>query len=244
MPKRLTCLVCRLRKYSASAGSFFSSSGRILVQNSGSSMSSSLSSAMKAALEKTEPEPESSPPYVTLVEEDSRISSMSASENCLKRASPSPPSSMKMLYAPRFSIASISARSCVGPAGFAPPRPSVKPSAARSAFMARSRPSLRLARSTISASYVLRVTRRKTLTRLVCPIRCERAIACTSFCGFQSESIRMQVSAAVRLIPSPPARVESIKRNLLEPGALYASIAASRSSPLVEPSIRQYSQAR
>jgi len=41
---------------------------------------------------------------------------------------------------------------------------------------------------TPTCSYVLRVTSRKTLTVLVWPIRWQRAIACTSFCGFQSES--------------------------------------------------------
>tara|TARA_B110001452_G_scaffold109991_1_gene91245 strand:+ start:514 stop:729 length:216 start_codon:yes stop_codon:yes gene_type:complete len=66
--------------------------------------------------------------------------------------------------------------------------------------------------------HVLRVTRRKTLTRLFWPIRCVRAIACTSFCGFQSESMMMQVSAAVRLMPRPPARVESKKQKVVESG--------------------------
>mmetsp|Transcript_41701 Transcript_41701/g.114934 ORF Transcript_41701/g.114934 Transcript_41701/m.114934 type:complete len:270 (-) Transcript_41701:412-1221(-) len=56
IPNRFTCFDLRLRKYSASSASFCSSSGRILVQNSGSSMSTALSSATKAAREKTEPE--------------------------------------------------------------------------------------------------------------------------------------------------------------------------------------------
>ena len=50
---------------------------------------------------------------------------------------------------------------------------------------------------------LIRLVLWRTLTRFVCPIRCERAMACTSFCGFQSESIMMHVSAAVRLIPRP-----------------------------------------
>ena len=37
-------------------------------------------------------------------------------------------------------------------------------------------------------------------------MRCERAMACRSFCGFQSESKRMHVSAAVKLIPTPKPR--------------------------------------
>ena len=35
-----------------------------------------------------------------------------------------------------------------------------------------------------------------------------------SFCGFQSESYIMTVSAAVKLIPKPPALVQSRNTNL------------------------------
>eukprot|EP00964_Phaeocystis_antarctica_P143291 scaffold108793_cov48-Phaeocystis_antarctica.AAC.1 len=73
-------------------------------------------------------------------------------------------------------------------------------------------------------------------------MRCARSIACRSACGFQSLSKRMTVSAVARLMPSPPARVDSMKRNLVECGALNVSIAQSLSSPLVLPSMRQYSQ--
>ena len=76
-----------------------------------------------------------------------------------------------MSCAPRFSIALISLRSVGGPTPSPPPSPaflppldeppapfalssSCSPSLARSAFIARSRPSLRLARSTISLSYL------------------------------------------------------------------------------------------
>ena len=37
-------------------------------------------------------------------------------------------------------------------------------------------------------------------------------------CGFQSESKMMHVSAAVRLMPTPPARVEMRKAKMVEPG--------------------------
>ena len=37
-------------------------------------------------------------------------------------------------------------------------------------------------------------------------------------CGFQSESYRMTVSAVWRLIPSPPALVDSMNTNLVEFG--------------------------
>ena len=47
-----------------------------------------------------------------------------------------------------------------------------------------------------------------------------------------------------RLIPSPPARVESMKMKIFDPGSLKAFICSSRASPDVEPSIRQYSNSR
>lgn len=47
-----------------------------------------------------------------------------------------------------------------------------------------------------------------------------------SFWGFQSESKMMQVSAAVRLMPKPPALVHSRKTNLSESGLENLSIAA------------------
>lgn len=43
----------------------------------------------------------------------------------------------------------------------------------------------------------------------------------------------MTMSAVARLMPSPPARVDSRKMNFSEPSELKASIAASRSSPPV-----------
>jgi len=43
------------------------------------------------------------------------------------------------------------------------------------------------------------------------------------------------MSAVYRLMPRPPARVESRKMNFSLPSALYASICDSRSSPLVLP---------
>ena len=44
-------------------------------------------------------------------------------------------------------------------------------------------------------------------------------MACTSFCGFQSLSKMMTVSAAVRLMPTPPALVDSKNTKLL--GSLW-----------------------
>ncbi len=81
--------------------------------------------------------------------------------------------------------------------------------------------------------------KRNTCTSLVCPMRCARSIACRSICGFQSLSYNTTVSAVARLMPSPPARVERRNTNFSEPGALNASMDASRSSPLVLPSMRQ-----
>lgn len=61
-----------------------------------------------------------------------------------------------------------------------------------------------------------------------------------SFWGFQSESKMMQVSAAVRLMPKPPARVHRRKTNLSESGLENLSIAAWRRLPLTRPSILSY----
>lgn len=53
----------------------------------------------------------------------------------------------------------------------------------------------------------------------------------TVYCwGFQSESKKITVSAATRLIPTPPARVESKKRRQVPSGALNFSISVRRSS--------------
>lgn len=59
-----------------------------------------------------------------------------------------------------------------------------------------------------------------------------------SFCGFQSESKMMQVSAAVRLMPSPPARVHRRKTKRSESGLQKRSMAAWRRFPRTRPSMR------
>ena len=58
----------------------------------------------------------------------------------------------------------------------------------------------------------------------------------------QSESKSTTTSAVTKLIPKPPARVVSKNANFSDPGALYSSIAVIRSSWLVPPSIREYSE--
>ena len=65
-------------------------------------------------------------------------------------------------------------------------------------------------------------------------------ITCISFWGFQSESYIMTVSAAVRLIPSPPALVHNKNTNRSESGLEKRSMAACLSVPLTPPSIRSY----
>jgi hypothetical protein len=49
-----------------------------------------------------------------------------------------------------------------------------------------------------------------------------------SFWGFQSESKMMTVSAEVRLIPTPPARVERSMTKSEEAGFWYSSIFCRR----------------
>mmetsp|Transcript_35796 Transcript_35796/g.114004 ORF Transcript_35796/g.114004 Transcript_35796/m.114004 type:complete len:222 (-) Transcript_35796:3070-3735(-) len=107
-----------------------------------------------------------------------------------------------------------------------------------------SSPSLVLAVASMCISYVSLVHSRKTCTGLVCPIRWQRAIACRSFCGFQSGSNMTMVSAAVRLMPTPPARVVMMKMNDSEAGSEKRSMAACRSRPVTAPSSLSYPQPR
>ena len=58
---------------------------------------------------------------------------------------------------------------------------------------------------------------------------------CRSIWGFQSLSNSTTTSAVYRLMPRPPARVDSRKTNFSLPGRLKSSIWLSRSSPLVLP---------
>ena len=52
------------------------------------------------------------------------------------------------------------------------------------------------------------------------------------------------VSAAVKLMPTPPARVESMKRKDPDIGSEKRSIACCRSLPPMAPSSRSYPQPR
>ncbi len=63
---------------------------------------------------------------------------------------------------------------------------------------------------------------------------------CKSFCGFQSESNMIQMSAAVRLMPRPPARVQRRNTKRSESTLLKRSMAACRRFPRTLPSIRSY----
>ena len=97
-----------------------------------------------------------------------------------------------------------------------------------------------VARSTTFSSMLFSVTRRYTCTAFFCPIRCARSWACKSACGFQSLSKSTTVSAVCKLIPKPPARVDSKNTNLVLFSALNESIRSERSSYEVLPSMRQY----
>ncbi|KAH3665485.1 hypothetical protein OGAPHI_003670 [Ogataea philodendri] len=87
-------------------------------------------------------------------------------------------------------------------------------------IMAYSKIIFRLARSRTCSSTVSLETNLYTITWFFCPIRCALAIACKSACGFQSESKIITVSAVIRLIPKPPALVDSKKTKSLDPSAL------------------------
>lgn len=66
------------------------------------------------------------------------------------------------------------------------------------------------------------------------------AFTCKSFCGFQSESNMIQVSAAVRFMPRPPARVQRRNTKRSESTLLKRSMAACLRFPRTLPSIRSY----
>lgn len=92
-------------------------------------------------------------------------------------------------------------------------------------------------------SIVPRVTKRYTTTSRFWPSRWARSIAWISCCGFQSESYRMTVSAALRLIPNPPERV--VKRKIGMSSLDWKSLISwSRSPCSVEPWMEQFSYPR
>jgi len=69
---------------------------------------------------------------------------------------------------------------------------------------------------------VLLVTSLYTFTSEVCPILCALAVACISFCGFQSESYIITVSADAKFIPIPPAFVDN--KNISAPVSLLLNL--------------------
>mmetsp|Transcript_25148 Transcript_25148/g.86125 ORF Transcript_25148/g.86125 Transcript_25148/m.86125 type:complete len:249 (-) Transcript_25148:1693-2439(-) len=95
-----------------------------------------------------------------------------------------------------------------------------------------------LARSRMSSSTLLLVMKRYMFTVSFWPMRCARDWACRSFCGFQSLSKMITVSAVARLMPRPPARVESRNAKSELPSALKWSMAWCRCVAEVEPSRR------
>ena len=66
-------------------------------------------------------------------------------------------------------------------------------------------------------------------------MRWQRSCACRSACGFQSLSKMMHVSADTRLMPRPPARVESRKTSMVG-SVLKSFIACMRSAAETPPS--------
>lgn len=69
---------------------------------------------------------------------------------------------------------------------------------------------------------------------------CSKEFTCRSFWGFQSESKIIHVSAAVKLMPKPPALVHRRKTKRSESGLLNRSMAACLRLPRTRPSIRSY----
>ena len=180
MPLRLRGPVTRKRS-SASPNANLSSraaraaSGSALAQKSSASKSSSASPAEKTAEEKVFP---ARAPMARCSARLPRIWSMSSFANA---AASSPELSRRAPCTPYFNSRLILAASSFAERP-APPSPSPPPSTASSKPYFFAEVSNRL------CSYVALVTSRYTFTSLVCPMRWQRAIACRSFCGFQSLS--------------------------------------------------------
>ena len=88
----------------------------------------------------------------------------------------------------------------------------------------------------MSSSTLLLATNLKILTSSFWPILWALAMACRSFCGFQSLSKMITLLAVCRLIPRPPALVESRKQKSLEFGSLNCAMLCFLLSLLTPPS--------
>ena len=155
----------------------FVASGSALAQKSSASKSSSSPAAEKTAVEKVFP---ARAPMARCSARLPRIWSMSSFSNA---AASSPELSRRAPCTPYLSSRLIFAASSLADFAPAPPSaPSPPPSTASSSPYFFAEVSNRL------CSYVALVTSRYTFTSLVCPMRWQRAIACRSFCGFQSLS--------------------------------------------------------
>mmetsp|Transcript_30860 Transcript_30860/g.73328 ORF Transcript_30860/g.73328 Transcript_30860/m.73328 type:complete len:266 (-) Transcript_30860:3154-3951(-) len=107
-------------------------------------------------------------------------------------------------------------------------------------MMVFSSSALRCATTRIFSSTLDLVMSRRTTTGRDCPILCALASACMSRWGLKSVSYRMTVSADARLMPCPPARVESRNTNTVPSLSLNWSMRRWRSLPGTFPSIRTY----
>ena len=145
-------------------------------------MSSSLLATKVAEDNDSSAPPEVSDANTTAFDRVARMSSSDWSRKAFASSSSSPSSSLftacgLKLTAPAPCFSNDSCK-CLLPA-LADAMPS---------STALSNDNLAVATAYMCASYVPAVSNRYTVTFLVCPIRWHRAMACTSFCGFQSES--------------------------------------------------------
>ena len=90
----------------------------------------------------------------------------------------------------------------------------------------------------MASSTVPRAIRRYTATSRVWPRRNARSWACRSRAGVQSGSTMTTLLAAVRVMPSAPAPVDSRKTKVDEWGLLKAATLRARSAAGVVPSRR------
>mmetsp|Transcript_7027 Transcript_7027/g.22488 ORF Transcript_7027/g.22488 Transcript_7027/m.22488 type:complete len:406 (-) Transcript_7027:373-1590(-) len=178
----------------------------------------------------------------------------STSSCCSACDAASPPSLQTSLFAspPAEALASDCAASAarasrsIPPIRLTPLSSVAEPASTTSAsllvppMMSLVRRALSAASAMIRSSTVLSDASRITRTGRVCPIRWHRSIACLSAAGLKSESCKITVSADVRLMPSPPARVVTSSA-VTVPSRLNSSMMTCRSAALVEPSKRRYS---
>eukprot|EP00835_Amoeboradix_gromovi_P002165 NODE_116_length_19003_cov_0.233707.p10 type:complete len:199 gc:universal NODE_116_length_19003_cov_0.233707:12639-13235(+) len=153
----------------------------------------------------------------------SSVSSFSAVDKILSKSTSSGLTSVNMFLAPnlRMEFNSSLVKSVLPTVGPCIP----KEDASKLFIKQNSNILFLLALSIISSSIVSFAINRYTVTAFVCPILCDLAIACKSFCGLKSLSYMITLLAAVSVNPNPPALVLNKNMKSLLSSALNLSTA-------------------